>query len=81
MFGMPKKGDIKYSKVLELDLSKVEPSLAGPKRPQDRIRLGQVSSQFEKLFSAPVGSGGFNKKKNRPRSTIHDEFGYGYWLR
>lgn len=63
MFGMPKKGDIKYSKVLELDLSKVEPSLAGPKRPQDRIRLGQVSSQFEKLFSAPVGSGGFNKKK------------------
>ena len=63
MFGMPKKGDIKYSKVLELDLSKVEPSLAGPKRPQDRIRLGSVASKFEELFSAPVAEGGFNKNQ------------------
>ncbi|MEK9876259.1 MAG: aconitase family protein, partial [Betaproteobacteria bacterium] len=51
MFGMPKKGDINYSQVLELDLSKVEPSLAGPKRPQDRIKLGEVKSQFSSLFS------------------------------
>ena len=62
MFGMPKKGDINYSQVLELDLSKVEPSLAGPKRPQDRIKLGEVKSQFSSLFSAPVSAGGFNKK-------------------
>ena len=61
MFGMPKKGDIKYSNVVELDLSTVEPSLAGPKRPQDRIRLGDVSSKFEQLFSAPVSAGGFDK--------------------
>jgi len=52
MFGMPKKGDIKYSNVVELDLSTVEPSLAGPKRPQDRIRLGDVSSKFERARSA-----------------------------
>ncbi|MDA1331944.1 MAG: aconitate hydratase AcnA [Proteobacteria bacterium] len=64
MFGMPKKGDIKYSDVIELDLSKVEPSLAGPKRPQDRIRLGDVASKFELLFSAPVASGGFDKNKS-----------------
>ena len=61
MFAMPKKGDIKYSNVVELDLSTVEPSLAGPKRPQDRIRLGDVSSKFEQLFSAPVSAGGFDK--------------------
>ena len=61
MFGMPKKGDIKYSNVVELDLSTVEPSLAGPKRPQDRIRLGDVSSKFEQLFAAPVSAGGFDK--------------------
>jgi len=61
MFGIPKKGDIKYSNVVELDLSTVEPSLAGPKRPQDRIRLGDVSSKFEQLFAAPVSAGGFDK--------------------
>ncbi|MFL2666801.1 MAG: aconitate hydratase AcnA [Burkholderiales bacterium] len=64
MFGMPKEGEIKYTKVIELDLSKVEPSLAGPKRPQDRIRLGNISTKFRELFSAPVSSGGFEKKNN-----------------
>ncbi len=64
MFGMPKEGEIKYSKVIELDLSKVEPSLAGPKRPQDRIRLGNISTKFGELFSAPVSSGGFEKKNS-----------------
>src|SRR3954454_24901049 len=37
LFGIPKKGDIEYSSVVELDLASVVPSLAGPKRPQDRI--------------------------------------------
>src|SRR5512138_2255924 len=39
LFGIPKPGEIDYSEVLELDLSTVLPSLAGPKRPQDRIDL------------------------------------------
>src|SRR5215212_7187678 len=39
LFGMPKRGDVHYTKVLELDLSTVEASVAGPKRPQDRIEL------------------------------------------
>jgi aconitate hydratase len=59
MFGMPQAGDIEYSTVLELDLSKVEPSLAGPKRPQDRIQIGKVQSKFSQLFTAPVADGGF----------------------
>jgi aconitate hydratase len=61
MFGMPKAGSIEYSDTLELDLSKVEPSLAGPKRPQDRIQIGKVKSQFTKLFSTPTSDGGFSR--------------------
>ena len=37
----------RYSEVLELDLSTIEPSLAGPKRPQDRVLLSQARSSFE----------------------------------
>ena len=62
MYGIPKAGDIDYSQVLELDLSTIYPSLAGPKRPQDRIDLDQVKSTFEKLFTAPVKDNGFGKK-------------------
>ena len=62
MFGMPKKGAIDYSQDLELDLSTVMPSLAGPKRPQDRIDLDKVKSTFTQLFSAPVKENGFAKK-------------------
>src|SRR5258707_502311 len=62
MFGIPKKGAIDYSQVLELDLSTIYPSLAGPKRPQDRIDLDKVKSNFEKLFSADVKESGFGKR-------------------
>jgi aconitate hydratase len=62
MYGIPKAGDIDYSQVLELDLSTIYPSLAGPKRPQDRIDLDQVKGTFEKLFTAPVKENGFGKK-------------------
>ncbi len=62
LYGIPKAGDIDYSQTLELDLSKVMPSLAGPKRPQDRIDLDQVKSNFTTLFSKPVLENGFNKK-------------------
>src|SRR3982751_2008985 len=62
MFGIPKKGQIDYSQELELDLSTIKPSLAGPKRPQDRIDLDRVAGTFEKLFTAPVKENGFAKK-------------------
>ncbi|MSQ88957.1 MAG: aconitate hydratase AcnA [Betaproteobacteria bacterium] len=62
MYGVPKAGAIDYSENLELDLSSVFPSLAGPKRPQDRINLDQVKSTFTSLFSAPVKDNGFGKK-------------------
>jgi aconitate hydratase len=62
MFGIPKKGDIDYSQTLELDLSTIYPSLAGPKRPQDRIDLDKVKSTFTDLFTKPVPQNGFAKK-------------------
>ena len=62
LFGIPKSGQIDYSQVLELDLATVAPSLAGPKRPQDRIEIGQVKRKFTELFSKPVGESGFAKK-------------------
>ena len=62
LFGIPKAGEIDYTKVLNLDLSTVAPSLAGPKRPQDRIEIGNVKSTFSDLFSKPVAENGFNKK-------------------
>jgi aconitate hydratase len=61
MFGVPKKGAIDYSTDLELDLSTVMSSLAGPKRPQDRINLDKMKSSFTSLFSAPVKENGFGK--------------------
>jgi aconitate hydratase len=62
LFGVPKAGDIDYTKTLTLDLGTVAPSLAGPKRPQDRIEIGNVKSNFTELFSKPVGENGFAKK-------------------
>ncbi len=60
MFGVPKAGEIDYSQVVTLDLGKVAPSLAGPKRPQDRIEIGHVAGKFDALFSAPIADNGFN---------------------
>jgi aconitate hydratase len=70
LFGVPKAGQIDYSQVLTLDLGTVAPSLAGPKRPQDRIELGNVKQRFETLFSAPVADNGFNQPAERLQQTF-----------
>ena len=62
MFGIPKAGQIDYTRVVNLDLGSVTASVAGPRRPQDRIELGNLKKRFTELFSAPVKDGGFNKK-------------------
>lgn len=61
LFGVAKAGEIDYSHVVRLDLGDVTPSLAGPKRPQDRIELGNVAGQFKSLFSKPIAENGFNQ--------------------
>jgi len=62
LFGMPKQGEIEYSNLLELDLQDVTPSVAGPKRPQDRIDLPQLKEKFLDLFEKPVYEGGYGKQ-------------------
>ena len=61
LFGIPKIHEIDYSSVVELDLSSIEPSLAGPKRPQDRIVLSAMRETFDTLFSKPTSDNGFNQ--------------------
>ena len=57
LFGMPNKGAIDYSQLLELDLGSVRSSVAGPKRPQDRIELDSLKSAFLKMLEAPAPDG------------------------
>ncbi len=59
LFGIPRLGDVEYSDVLEIDLNDIEPSIAGPKRPQDRIALSNVKDTFNELLTRPVGEDGF----------------------
>ncbi|MDV6344181.1 aconitate hydratase [Nitrosomonas sp. Is37] len=61
LYGMPRKGDIDYSQELQLDLNSIAPSLAGPKRPQDRIAIGGLKSTFTELFSKPVAENGYGR--------------------
>ncbi len=63
MFGIPRKGDVDYSTALELELETVTPSVAGPKRPQDRIDLTHLDDRFLELFTKSVGDGGYGKTK------------------
>jgi aconitate hydratase len=61
LWGMPKKGEIEYSVDVELDLSTVQPGVAGPKRPQDRINLPDLKDTFTSLFTKALPDGGYGK--------------------
>ena len=63
LFGIPQKGEIAYSTDLELDLATVVPSVAGPKRPQDRIELPNMRREFFNSFQRPVTENGFGKTR------------------
>src|SRR6184192_43772 len=62
MFGMPLRGEIDYSVDIDLDLAQVQPSVAGPKRPQDRINLPDLEKTFRELLEKPVRDGGYGKQ-------------------
>jgi aconitate hydratase len=62
MFGIPREGEVDYTTVLNLDLATINPSVAGPKRPQDRIELSSLDDRFAELFSQPVSDGGYGKE-------------------
>ncbi len=64
MFGIPREGEIDFTTVLNLDLETVTPSVAGPKRPQDRIELSNLDDRFVELFTKPVSEGGYGKESS-----------------
>src|SRR5256712_4147396 len=61
MFGIPRQGECDYSTVLELDLETIVPSVAGPKRPQDRIGLPDLKNTFLNLLQQDAKNGGYGK--------------------
>ncbi|WP_114649578.1 aconitate hydratase AcnA [Pseudothauera hydrothermalis] len=63
MFGIPRAGELDYTRVLTLDLADIVPSLAGPKRPQDRIALADMAATFNSLLVAPEVDGGFGQSE------------------
>ena len=71
LWGIPKKGEITYSQEIELDLGSVLPSVAGPKRPQDRIELPKLKNEFITAFSKPVTENGFGMKAEELSRTVH----------
>ena len=87
MFGIPQKGDVDYSVDIDLDLADIQPSVAGPKRPQDRIELPNLKSRFHELFDIGATDGGFGQSgadlSARHEATVDskanakDELGHG----
>jgi len=63
LWGIPEAGQIDYSQVVELDLATVKPSVAGPKRPQDRIELPNLRREFFQAVQRPVTDNGFGKSR------------------
>jgi aconitate hydratase len=70
-----------YTDVLELDLSTIEPSVAGPKRPQDRIPLSNLKQKWNTLITAPIKQGGYELKPERLNDKVHIKNGYEAELR
>ncbi|TGB00406.1 aconitate hydratase AcnA [Sporolactobacillus shoreae] len=64
LFYSPESKDPRFTKVIELNLSDVQPSLAGPKRPQDRIALTKIKDEFAASLTRESGNHGFGLQKN-----------------
>ncbi len=60
LFGTP-SDSVAYSRLIEIDLASVTPSLSGPKRPQDRLDLADLGRAFDRALRGDVGDGGYGK--------------------
>jgi aconitate hydratase len=81
LWGIPTLGDVDYSQVVELDLSSITPSIAGPKRPQDRIELPAMKECFETLFTKPTQDSGYGKPASELDSVYEMDDESGQTLR
>ncbi|MDB5812123.1 MAG: aconitate hydratase 1 [Betaproteobacteria bacterium] len=66
LFGPVRAGDVDYTSTLPLDLAALTPNVAGPNRPQDRIGLAELKSQFVAVLAKPIADGGYNKAPATP---------------
>lgn len=73
LFGIPKKGEVDFTKVIELDLGTITACVSGPKRPQDRIDLPFLKEKFRGLLTTPVAEGGYGKPESQtsPKICVH----------
>ncbi|MBM3877386.1 MAG: aconitate hydratase [Verrucomicrobia bacterium] len=70
LWGIPKRGDVDYSQSIELDLGTIIPSVAGPKRPQDRIELSRLKFEFQSSLTRPLTENGFGQDANDLYSAV-----------
>jgi len=70
MFRTADMPDPVFSDVIELDLGDVRPSLAGPKRPQDRVELSAVKESFNTIIRTPVDKGGYGLSEDKIAQTV-----------
>jgi aconitate hydratase len=75
LFGIPKEGECDYSLVIDLDLGSIVPSVAGPKRPQDRIELADLKEQFLSLLQKSSNDGGYGKTSDEIKSRYFTRIG------
>jgi len=69
MFGIPKKGEVEFTSELSLDLGDIQPSVAGPKRPQDRITVADLKSSWNEILIKPT-PGGYGKLPDLGRASL-----------
>ena len=77
MFGTPNAGEVDYSRVVTLDLASVAPSLAGPKRPQDRIEIGALSQAFATSLTQAQDARGFQRPSSEDAQVWQTASGLG----
>lgn len=62
--------DPEFTEILELDLSTIEPAVAGPKRPQDRVSLSSLKTEYPKMVTSPVGPKGLGKSDSELKKEV-----------
>ncbi|MBJ6362796.1 aconitate hydratase AcnA [Paenibacillus sp. GCM10012307] len=70
MFRSDETPDPAFSDVVELDLSSIVPSLAGPKRPQDRVELTSMKESFNDILRTPIDKGGYGLSDNKIEEVV-----------
>jgi len=70
LFGIPRQGEIDYTKIIDLDLNSISPCVAGPKRPQDRIDLPQLKNKFLALLHTSIPEGGYGKSEEESKKKV-----------